>query len=351
MDWSRVRALSRQSLDANWMLLLLVALHVATAAILGLRYDFPISLDFGLQLQIFASTYALVVGGLVLKRLAARPERPLRDLLTSAPALFERFLVAAPAAVAVSLFAASFSVLKSAIPAMASYRWDDVFADWDVAIHGVDAWKVIQPLVGYPSVTSALNLVYHFWFVLLYAALAVACALDPASRLRKQFLLAFVLCWALVGNLAATLLASVGPCFMLPMMGDPRYEGLMSYLRSVAQTHPLPALKVQSGLLHQAQTWSGGLGAGISAMPSMHVAMSVLIALLAYRASRWLGLAGVAFALTIMIGSVHLGYHYAVDGYVAVAMTLAIWALSGRLAVMNFPRGLTFAKPAPAFDR
>lgn len=221
MDWSRARALSRQSLDANWMLLLLVGLHVVAAAILGRLYGFAISLDISWQLRIFASTYVLVVGVVALKRLAARPERPLQDLRAGAGGLVERFLMTAPAVVAVSLFAASFSVLKSAIPAMVGYRWDQTFANWDVAIHGVDAWRIIQPLVGYPPVTSALNLVYHFWFVLLYAALAIACALDPASRLRKQFLIAFVLSWALVGNLAATLLASVGPCFMLPMLGDP----------------------------------------------------------------------------------------------------------------------------------
>jgi hypothetical protein len=33
-----------------------------------------------------------------------------------------------------------------------------------------------------------------------------------------------------------------------------------------------------------------------------------------------------------MIGSVHLGYHYAVDGYVSVAVTSFVWISAGALA-------------------
>ena len=32
-----------------------------------------------------------------------------------------------------------------------------------------------------------------------------------------------------------------------------------------------------------------------------------------------------AFAVIIQIGSVHLGWHYAVDGYIGASLTLAVW--------------------------
>jgi hypothetical protein len=35
----------------------------------------------------------------------------------------------------------------------------------------------------------------------------------------------------------------------------------------------------------------------------------------------------------IWIGSFHLGWHYALDGLVSVALTFAIWALCGRIAI------------------
>jgi hypothetical protein len=38
-----------------------------------------------------------------------------------------------------------------------------------------------------------------------------------------------------------------------------------------------------------------------------------------------------AFLLVILIGSVHLGWHYAIDGYVGIIGTLILWWACGRL--------------------
>ena len=59
--------------------------------------------------------------------------------------------------------------------------------------------------------------------------------------------------------------------------------------------------------------------------------MLVLFALLGWRTSRWLGWLFTAYACVILIGSVHLGWHYAVDGYLSIAGALAIWAAVGVL--------------------
>jgi hypothetical protein len=63
----------------------------------------------------------------------------------------------------------------------------------------------------------------------------------------------------------------------------------------------------------------------------MHVAMATLFALLCWRVRRWLGVIMTIFALVIMIGSVHLAWHYAIDGYVGASGILLIWCLVGRL--------------------
>lgn len=353
MNLSRVRALAKMSLDANWIVVGLIGLHLCATMALSRIYGFPFRPGLTWQLGFFLACYLLVGCLATIYRLRKLPANPLQDLLGEWKTwrLPERVAVAAPPLLALSLFGSSFGTLKSAIPIMHPYSWDQTFAAWDAAIHGQDAWRVIQPLVGYPIVTSGLNMVYHAWLLLFNCVLAVLCLLSPEARFRNQFLIAFVLSWTLVGNLAAALLSSVGPCFMLPMLGDPRYEDLMSYLRSASEVYPILALDVQGMLLEGAKGGVGGLGRGISAMPSMHVSISTLIALLAWRISPFWGWAGVAFVVTIMLGSVHLGYHYAIDGYLSIVMTVAIWALSGRLAGMSLPTWAPSESEAPAFDR
>jgi hypothetical protein len=56
-------------------------------------------------------------------------------------------------------------------------------------------------------------------------------------------------------------------------------------------------------------------------------------------------IAGSLFLALVFIGSIHLGWHYAVDGYLAVAFAWALWRLTGwllnRQAVqaLLWPRG------------
>ena len=70
---------------------------------------------------------------------------------------------------------------------------------------------------------------------------------------------------------------------------------------------------------------------GISAMPSVHVAMAVLFALTLGEAFPLLRATGWLYALCVQIGSVVLAWHYAIDGYVATLLTLAVWKLLCRL--------------------
>ena len=61
----------------------------------------------------------------------------------------------------------------------------------------------------------------------------------------------------------------------------------------------------------------------------MHVSIAVLLALGVMRLNRVAGYAFWFYAAIIQIGSVHLGWHYAIDGYFSVIVTLFIWKLVG----------------------
>ena len=75
-----------------------------------------------------------------------------------------------------------------------------------------------------------------------------------------------------------------------------------------------------------------GIRLGISAMPSMHTAAALLFALAGWHLNRKLGIALFIFTGMILLGSVHLAWHYAIDGYAGIAIALIAWWVSGIVA-------------------
>ncbi|MEZ5913393.1 MAG: phosphatase PAP2 family protein [Paracoccaceae bacterium] len=225
---------------------------------------------------------------------------------------------------------ASFAFIKGLIPALAPLNWDPVLADLDQALHfGRAPWQWLAPLLASPRLLLALNHAYHLWLLITFFVLFVAAFAPTGFRKARVFLVAFVLTWGLGGNGLAIAFASGGPVYYEALGHGTRFAPLMAALHDASQTVPLPALDVQAML------WQGYLGqgsvVGISAMPSMHVGNAVLMAIFGFAYARWAGWALVFFALLIQIGSVALGWHYAIDGYAGAALALLFWALADRL--------------------
>lgn len=260
-----------------------------------------------------------------------RPQSPGRHLWQryTAPALRGRALAGAAMLAMCIVLLPYFSKMKAAIPLFNDYTWDATFIAWDRALFfGRDAWEVMQPVLGYPVVTALLALLYQVWFLLLYVGVLWFAFSTMDETVRRRFFLSYVLGWTMVGGALATMLASVGPCFAGPLLGNPTFDAQMAYLNAANEQIPVMTLKVQGMLLDWFHADANGLGSGITAMPSMHVAVAVLFWFAmrhaAPRAARWFGV----FFVVIWIGSVHLAYHYAVDGLVSVIAMAAIWRFS-----------------------
>jgi hypothetical protein len=261
----------------------------------------------------------------------SRPERPLAFLGERyfKSGLYRHWLAALPMLAALIVFLPFFSDMKSLIPYFHPYSWDATLIRWDRALFfGHDAWRVLQPIVGYPLVTFAISTCYQVWILLIYAGCLYLCFWPIDPKVRRAFFMTFFLCWVVIGSIMATAFSSVGPCFVGPIFGNRHFEPLMAYLHAVDATYPILALNVQDLLLAWYRKSANGLGSGITAMPSMHVSIAFLFYLAMRHLSRVAKWLFFAFFVVILVGSVHLAYHYALDGIVSIAVTAVLWKLS-----------------------
>ncbi|WP_254444851.1 phosphatase PAP2 family protein [Ruegeria atlantica] len=260
----------------------------------------------------------------------AKPEKPIHWMISDTRKFLSKYVRVVDGTlcfVAIAVLANTFTCLKNMISILAPFSWDPMFAELDRMLHGgFDVWTLLWPAFGYPFVTTVINVAYHVWFVLIYVLTFVA-AYDRREPERGMvYLVAFALTFIIGGNVLATLFSSVGPVYYQAFGFGGTYVEQLRNLEMLDQISPVWALDVHEILLNNFST--EGVVRGISAMPSMHVASSVLMALYAFRFSRWLGWIFTIFAVVIQIGSVHLAWHYAIDGYLGTLVALVCWYLA-----------------------
>jgi hypothetical protein len=238
-------------------------------------------------------------------------------------------------AVLMPLFLNTYGSWKGMIPHLHPFALDPAFTELDRLIHlGRLPWELLQPVLGYPAVTRTIDVLYILWLPLNAGVLVW----QGWSRRgdRSRFFLSYMLVYIVLGTAAAIALSAAGPCYYQAVTGRPSpYAPLMAYLTALDVDQPLIALRVQRTLWENYATGRNMPFVGISAMPSVHVAVAVLFALIGWRTSKWLGWFFTAYAFVVLIGSVHLGWHYAVDGYASILGALAIWAGVGLLLRRN----------------
>lgn len=263
----------------------------------------------------------------------------------------ENLLRALPMVLLIKLFLLTFSSFKTNIPDMNPFSWDPAFAALDKMLHfGSAPWELVARFTGYGAFTVFIDSVYYVWFPVIFVCAAVAVIAPGKSPLRHQYLLTFILSWLIIGSLAALLLSSAGPIFYERVTGSAaEFAGLTANLERVHAADMLNTILVRDELWRTHVTAETGFVTGISAMPSMHNSVCVLMFLAARRINRMLAFAAGAFAIVIFIGSVHLGWHYAADGYLAAALTVMIWKVSGMIAEGRFqPKRARIAASAEA---
>ncbi len=331
----------------NGILLALTLCHacVALAVCLMLGQPFAIS-TLSVLVMLGATlipTFLLVLLGAYFLRLAfhIRPVRPVQRFVRDIRCVAldaHRLRTGLSALLVMTVFTGCFSLMKSHIPLMQPFAWDTAFAELDRLLHfGHDPYVLMQPLLGTPLATTILNAAYHFWFFLMYFLLFMACFDKNNVAESGAYLIAMILTFSLGGNVLATVFSSAGPVYYAEFGFGQDFVPLMDMLHRFNEVSPVWALNVQEMLL--AGHYGQGPVKGISAMPSMHVASTVMMTAYAFTWRRWAGWLMVGFTILIQLGSVQLGWHYAIDGYFGAALALACWWAARRLARLAAPAG------------
>lgn len=217
--------------------------------------------------------------------------------------------------------------LRLSLTLFEPFRWDTTFAHVESVLHfGRQPYVWLQPLFGRPAVTRVIDTIYVYgWFAALWLGVLWQ-TVHGREPVRSQFLLSFALSWMALGTFAAFYFSSAGPAFYAQVTGtEGPYKELMDYLGSLHSQSPLYAVDNQQRLSTSYTEWGG-----MTAMPSMHLTIMAVVTIATIRTYRWLSWIVLPLLCAILLGSVVLGWHYAIDGYAGILGALVIWFAVGR---------------------
>lgn len=320
----------RSAVQDNGLFARITLGYAASWVVVSTAFDLPPTIQPRLVLE-YVAVFGLLfmcftgIAASVLRLRAERsgvPEvlRPYCDREALATALIAVLLCA--------FLAALFTTYKMAIPRLHPFAWDAMLMRLDQQLHGRDPWRLLQPVAGYRVVTAFLSVIYGPVWFFAGASMIGWMAWSRNRPLRRRFFLSYALLWIALGTVAAVLMSSAGPpYYSLVHGGENPYAELMAYLNErapwVVQTQ-LVLWKYQSGGVTLP-------GTGISAAPSLHVAQLALFAFFSWKVHPVVGRIMAVLTVLTLIATVHLGWHYAVDGYLGVIGAYLVFRLANRI--------------------
>jgi hypothetical protein len=209
----------------------------------------------------------------------------------------------------------AFAAWKTHIP---PFRYDTLLAGIDRTIFSTDPYRLVLLKDGS---LAAMDLAYYWGFNCCLLGLIIWRAWARSER--ERFWLAFLLTWICLGSVLASLVPSAGPAFYPVVNGNSGpYGDLLRAIGGADSTYALTLVQARHYLWTLLQQQRVAVGAGISAFPSLHIAMPALGMCASRGGLRWIF---TALTLLLWVGSFALGWHYAVDGIASMVIVPVLW--------------------------
>ncbi len=301
--------------NSRWMLIgaALVIVELVAASLIGVFVGFPYQLAIAAHIVAgFAAASICILAvfiGLLARNAYRGADRALDGIFSPGIVRYSGQLAAGILLIALQMCVLQWT--KSMIPHVTTMWADPMLARFDRALFlGTDPWRLTHAVFGR---ANWIDSAYMAWGPIKFATLLLLLFL-PISAAKDRALAAYFLIFA-IGCLLQYALPSGGPIFFERLGHGSDFHDL-----------PVPHFAAEAAnYLWANYRGSGIVGTGISAMPSIHVAIALWLAL-TWR-SFGLGYLGFVFYAVILVGSVHTGFHYALDGIVGSIMAAAAWLL------------------------
>jgi hypothetical protein len=265
------------------------------------------------------SVWLAAVGGLRLLWWIGVMRRPIRLEIRSVAVILGSIL---GSVVTLGFLASIYSWGKLMVPLFHAAGFDQQLHDWTVWMHGgVDPNIFLMTIFsGFPAAEQFLDFVYGHYlsFVLLSTAWYLT---SPENTTRQRYVRGFVLVWGL-GLAGYWLVPALGPVFV--------FEDVAT----AVSAHYPRAASAQFMLIKNYQNVIALLGGaqvqvspvlGVAAMPSLHVALPTFVYLFSAERSERTRYIILPFLVSILVGSVATGWHYAIDSYVGAILGWVCW--------------------------
>ena len=229
----------------------------------------------------------------------------------------------------------AFTTFKVNSPNIIPFYADPFLARIDRLIHGGEPWREVYILPEQGAVIIDLFYTRVWPAALLVGYLAAFVLLQGRQFLRYVWAMLFV--YIGLGSLVALLASSVGPIFYVDFYAPtPEFTRLKE---AVLANDALANVRFYTEyLLENYRSGGPAFGTGISAFPSVHVAVATLTAWLLTSQGRVWAILGWVFYAIIEYGSIYTGWHYAIGGYFSTIAVSLVWiGLSRRYGLPLMP--------------